>query len=245
MLSVFSKKDKLPAGGYFPFSTDMHSHILPGIDDGAPNVETSLELITGLMAVGVKKSIATPHIISDMYPNNSITIGKALSTLQSALQEKNIPFEVHAAAEYMLDGSFFDLLDMGEKLLTVKDNTILTEFPFATFPNYIEKISFEIITGGYQPILAHPERYGYAHTNYKFFHRWAELGFLLQVNLLSLVGYYGKEVMKAARYIVKNNLCVYLGTDMHHQKHLEALVHKNSQDVYFEYLKDKDWNTLL
>lgn len=245
MFPLFSKKRTPLFGEYFPIKTDMHSHILPGIDDGAPDIDTSLELIRGLMELGVTKSIATPHIISDMYPNTADTIEQALLKLRDALKERDISFEVYAAAEYMLDGSFFDLLNKGNKLLTLKDNIILTEFPFATFPTYIEKVAFEIITNGYQPILAHPERYGYAHGNYKIFHRWAEIGFQLQVNLLSLTGHYGKEVMKAARYIIKNDLCVFVGTDMHHQRHLDALLDKNNRATFHEYLQDREWNTLF
>ncbi|HRF26311.1 MAG TPA: histidinol phosphatase, partial [Ferruginibacter sp.] len=182
----------------------MHSHILPGIDDGSPDLKTSIQLIRGLMALGVKRSIATPHIIGDMYRNNPETIGQALKKLKDELKRQQLQFELSAAAEYMLDSYFFELLQSGQPLLTIKDNILLTEFSYASRPDDPGKLSFAIITAGYTPILAHPERYPYYYGNLKMIHRLAELGFLLQVNLLSLTGYYGKEAAKVAQYMIKN-----------------------------------------
>src|SRR5690606_20836084 len=130
MFSFLKKSNSSNSGDYFPFTTDIHSHILPGIDDGAQTIEDSLQLIKGLMQLGVKRSVATPHIIGDLYPNTPATITAALEKLRAALKEEGIDFEVSAAAEYMLDGYFFELLSKKEKLLTLKDNIILTEFPF-------------------------------------------------------------------------------------------------------------------
>ncbi|RYG45525.1 MAG: histidinol phosphatase [Chitinophagaceae bacterium] len=245
MFNFFKKKSDGGGAGYFPITTDIHSHILPGIDDGSPDVDTSLLLIKRLMALGVRKSIATPHIIGDMYPNNSETISNALSVLRSALKERKIDFTVEAAAEYMLDGYFFELLQKRVPLLTVKDNLILTEFPYSTMPDYVERMSFNILTDGYTPILAHPERYGYAHGNYKVYHRWMELGFKLQVNLLSLTGHYGKEVAKAAEYLVKNELVSFVATDLHHERHLDALSDSRNQMVFSRVLGHKAWNEIF
>lgn len=243
MLRYFSKPKSLVPEGYFPIRTDIHSHILPGIDDGAPDVETSITLIKGLMELGVERSIATPHIISDLYPNTTETISGALQLLKNELQRQQIHFEVEAAAEYMMDSYFLELLHKKVPLLTIQDNIILTEFPFAFMPDHVEDISFTIFTEGYQPILAHPERYGYTHGNYKVYHRWAEIGFQLQINLLSLTGYYGNEPAKAARYLLKNDLVTYVGTDMHHGRHLETLQSAESLRVFHELLGDKTWNT--
>ncbi|HRN78731.1 MAG TPA: histidinol phosphatase [Ferruginibacter sp.] len=245
MLGLFkSKRQTLPAD-YFPIRTDIHSHILPGIDDGSPDVETSITLIKGLMELGVERSIATPHIISDLYPNTPETISHALNRLKKELVLQEIDFEVQAAAEYMMDSYFLELLYKKEPLLTIKDNIILTEFPFAFMPDHVEDISFTIFTEGYQPILAHPERYGYTYGNYKVYHRWAEIGFHLQINLLSLTGYYGNEAAKAARYLLKNDLVTYVGTDMHHGRHLEVLTSQTSRETFHEYLAEKEWNTIF
>jgi tyrosine-protein phosphatase YwqE len=231
MFSLFKKKEKLNFD-YFPISLDMHSHILPGIDDGSPNLETSIELIKGLMSLGVKKSIATPHIIGDLYRNNPETINGALQLLQAELKKQQINFEVSAAAEYMLDSYFFELLNNGQKLLTLKDNIILTEFSYASMPDDPGKHSFAVQMAGYSPILAHPERYPYYYGNYKMYHRLSELGFMLQLNLLSLTGYYGKEAVKAAEYMLKNELVSFVGTDMHHERHLGMLTDPRTKNSW-------------
>ena len=237
MFSLF--KTKSSSSTYFPITTDMHSHILPGIDDGAPDVEASVELVKGLMELGVTHSIATPHVISDMYRNTPESIGKALAELRSALEERGINYKVDAAAEYMMDAAFFEMIKNNEPLLTIKDNIILTEFSFGSIPDNPKQMSFNIITAGYNPILAHPERYAYFHNNYKAYHFLKELGFMLQVNLLSLGGHYGPGVEKAAKYIIKNGLATFVGTDMHHVRHLEGL--KNGRAVFEKWLGDREW----
>lgn len=243
MFSIFKKKEALTfSKGYFPILTDIHSHILPGIDDGSPTIETSLELIEGLMKLGIKKSIATPHIIGDLYRNDDASINTALALLKNALAEKNINFEVRAAAEYMLDDYFLQLLANKIPLLTVKDNIVLTEFSYAERPYNPQQLVFSMITEGYQPILAHPERYGYYHNDYKQYHQLNDLGFLLQVNLLSLTGYYGKPAAKAASYIIKNNLAAFTATDLHHTRHLQALLHPNNHKIFAETFEGKTLN---
>jgi tyrosine-protein phosphatase YwqE len=243
MLSFFKKKHPGPGNsGYFPFKTDMHSHILPGIDDGSPDLETSILLIKGLMELGVTSSIATPHIIGDMYRNDAGTINSALKILQDELKKQQIDFKVSAAAEYMMDSFFYELLNNKVALLTVKDNLVLTEFSYSSMPEEPEKMSFAIITEGYTPILAHPERYPYYYNNYKYFHHLKDLGFLLQVNLLSLTGYYGKEALKVAQYILKSGLVSFVGTDMHHERHLAALSDNRNRSLFSKALSYTSWN---
>jgi protein-tyrosine phosphatase len=243
MFSIFKKKKiyQIPQG-YFPILTDIHSHILPGIDDGSPDIQTSLELIEGLMQLGIKQSIATPHIIGDMYRNNSETIGNALQLLKNALVEKQIDYKVHAAAEYMMDDYFLALLENKIPLLTLKDNIVLTEFSYAEKPYNAKQMAFTLITEGYQPILAHPERYGYYHNDLKAYAELKDLGFLLQVNLLSLTGYYGKPVAKAANYIIKNNLVSFTATDLHHERHMLALSNPSNKAIFAEVFKGKILN---
>jgi protein-tyrosine phosphatase len=245
MFSLFQKKNQPDSDSFFPISTDMHSHILPGIDDGSPDVATSISLIKGLMALGITKSIATPHIISDMYRNTPATIAAAKSELQIALKKEQMDFELHTAAEYMLDSYFFELLNSGNPLLTLRDKLLLTEFSYASMPDEPGKYSFAIIMAGYQPVLAHPERYPYYYDNYKLFHHLSELGFLLQVNLLSLTGYYGKDAAKVAQYLLKNDLVSFVGTDMHHERHLQVLSDSKNLQIFKKNLSYKQWNIAL
>ncbi|MEO6490237.1 MAG: CpsB/CapC family capsule biosynthesis tyrosine phosphatase [Ferruginibacter sp.] len=243
MFSLF--KNKTPRSkedSYFPITTDIHSHILPGIDDGSPNIETSIELVKGLMELGITRSIATPHIISDMFRNDAASIGRALDELNAELKVQNLEFEVTAAAEYMMDAYFFELLQRKVKLLPITGNIILTEFSYATLPHSPEQMSFAIITEGYTPILAHPERYPYYYHDHNMYHHLQDLGFLLQINLLSLSGYYGKEAARAANYMLKNGLVSYVGTDLHHDRHLAGLKEAVRKDVFKKALVDKEWN---
>jgi len=243
MFNLFKKKKQAPGiSSSFPITTDIHSHILPGIDDGAPNIETSLELIKGLYDLGVRKSIATPHIIGDLYRNTPATIGAALEITRKACEEAGIDMELSAAAEYMLDDHFMELLRKKEPLLTLHKNLLLVEIPYTAAPYDLDEMLFNILTEGYQPILAHPERYAYYHKDMKEYARLKEMGFLLQVNLLSLTGYYGKSAAKAAVYILDKGLAGLVGTDMHHVRHLGAL--GGNVGVFNKYLKGGIFNDL-
>jgi protein-tyrosine phosphatase len=242
-MNFFSFKKKAALfPGFTWLSQDIHSHILPGIDDGSPDIDTSLQILRSLSDAGIKKFICTPHVIGDMYRNTPETINDALSKLQKAVSQNGMSVEISAAAEYMLDDHFMELLRKKESLQKLTKNYILTELSYSTAPEKLEEISFEINTNNYQPIMAHPERYPYYHHNYEAYSRLKELGFLLQVNLLSLTGYYGKTVAKAAKYILDNNLADFVGTDLHHFNHLNVLTDTKSIQLFEKYLGDKVYN---
>ena len=241
-MKFFNRKT---ADSFYDFSNltqDIHSHILPGIDDGSPDVETSIELLKALSEAGLKRFICTPHIIGDMYRNTPATINAALHILKAACLENGLDTHLSAAAEYMMDDYFMGLLRKKEPLLRLTKNYILTELSYATAPDNLEKIAFEININNYQPLLAHPERYIYYHKNYDGFFRLKELGFLLQVNLLSLTGYYGAAVAKAANFLFKNNLVDFVGTDLHHFNHLKALTDNRNLEIFHKVLGDKVYN---
>lgn len=244
-MSFFSVKKKAPLyHGYSWLSKDIHSHILPGIDDGSPDIETSLQLLRSLHEAGISKFICTPHVIGDLYRNTPETINNALEKLQKAARQNDLPVELSAAAEYMLDDYFMSLLRSKEPLLKLTKNYILTELSYSTAPEKLEEISFEISVNNYQPLMAHPERYPYFHNNHKAYARLKELGFLLQVNLLSLTGYYGKTVAKAAKYILDNNLADFVGTDLHHFRHLNVLTDAKSIELFEKYLGHRVFNEM-
>lgn len=242
-MSIFHPPKKVPAYPRFSWlSQDIHSHILPGLDDGSPEMETSLQLLRSLSDVGITKFICTPHIIGDMYHNNPQNINDALARLKKAVYQDGMQVEISAGAEYMLDDHFMELLRNKEPLMRLTKNYILTELSYSTAPTRLEEISFDININNYLPLMAHPERYSYYHKNYEAYSRLKELGFLLQVNLLSLTGYYGKNVAKAAKYILENNLASFVGTDLHHFTHLKALTDTRSIDIFEKYLGDKVYN---
>lgn len=243
MFNLFRKNKKdIYTGQPFPVTTDIHSHILAGIDDGSPDIATSLLLVKGLYDLGYRRLVATPHVIGDYYRNNPVIINRELEALRNACKEAGINIELSAAAEYMLDDYFLKILKEKE-VLPVFQNFILTELPYSVLPMNVGELVFEIITAGYKPILAHPERYFYYHHDFTEYSRLKDLGFLLQVNLLSLTGYYGPHVTKAAKYIFENGLADFVGTDLHHARHLETLGSKDTNAILNKHLGDKEYNT--
>ncbi|HWK05448.1 MAG TPA: CpsB/CapC family capsule biosynthesis tyrosine phosphatase [Puia sp.] len=201
----------------------MHSHFIPGIDDGSPDMETSLRLIRGLIDLGYKKIITTPHILSDLYPNTPAIIGAGRQAVLTELKRQDILVDFQAAAEYLMDDRFTQMLEDDQPLLTLKDKMVLVELSFAVPSINLKEILFQMQIKGYQPVLAHPERYLYFGGNKDWYDQLKEAGCLFQVNLLSLKGYYGKASLELAQYLVKKKYVDLLGTDMHHERHLESL----------------------
>lgn len=203
----------------------MHSHLLPGIDDGAKDIETSLQLIRGMKELGYQKLITTPHIIWDMYRNTPGIINAKLEELRTAVKKEGIDIELHAAAEYFLDEHVEELLKIKEPLLTISGNKVLTEFSLA-FPSLNTKdILFDMQMQGYQPVIAHPERYIYLQQNKEFYRELKDIGCMFQLNILALSGYYGRSVKDLAEFLLNNGFYDLVGTDLHGFHHLEALQH--------------------
>ena len=203
--------------------TDVHSHLLPGIDDGSPDVSTSLELIKGLKSLGYSKLITTPHIMWDMYQNTRDGILSILDEMRDVLREAEVDIELDAAAEYFLDDYVMGLLRKKKRLLTFGDNMVLTEFSMASPPIDLKAILFEMRMQDYQPVIAHPERYIYLEHNKEFYDELKDAGYLFQLNLLSLAGAYGRSVKELANYLVEKGYYDLAGTDLHNQRHLKAL----------------------
>jgi len=201
----------------------MHSHLIPGIDDGAKDMEDSIRLIRGLADLGYRKLITTPHILADFYPNTPETIGEGLRAVRAELARQNIDVALHAAAEYLMDDHFIHLLQSGNPLLTLKDKLVLVELSFAVPAINLKEIIFEVQLKGYQPVLAHPERYLYFGADKTWYDRLKDAGCLFQLNLLSIKGYYGKGSQELAQYLIKKKYVDLLGTDLHHEKHLANL----------------------
>lgn len=222
MFSIF-KRSTTPEIDLSAISTDMHSHLLPGIDDGSPDVETSLKLISGLQALGFKKFITTPHILWDLYRNDNISISAAEKNLLHAASQGNLQLPLRSAAEYMMDDHFSELVRKKEPLRRISENSVLVEFSFVSLPFEWKETLFELQIQGYQPILAHPERYNFLAAQPSVFEDIANMGVLLQMNINSLTGYYGKPAYSMAKYLVKKKLVHLLGTDCHHERHLDAI----------------------
>jgi protein-tyrosine phosphatase len=212
--------------------TDMHSHFIPGIDDGAQIMDDSIRLIRGMKELGYQKVITTPHTMSDYYKNTPEIILGGLEKVRQALKKNNINIQLEAASEYYVDYEFGERLKRGE-VLTFSGKYILIEVSFLNPPDNLEATIFNLIVAGYKPILAHPERYPYWHGNMEKYQRIKDMGALLQLNILSLTQYYSKEVNQTAMKLVDLGMIDLLGTDMHHDKHLETL---RTRALYEPYL---------
>ncbi len=236
MFGLFKKKEKQPVQPVFELvHTDMHSHLLPGIDDGSPDVATSLKLINGLVQLGYRKLICTPHIYKELYPNTRETITRAYETLLPAVQQQFPGIELGFAAEYFLDDHFDSLMQKSEPLLTLPGNYVLVEYSFSSPPMDLKDKLYNLQLEGYKPILAHPERYGYYATAKHEYDALYDAGCVFQLNILSLSGYYGKQPAQLAQYLLNKGYVSLLGTDMHHERHLGAMqmpaLHKTIQQV--------------
>ena len=206
-------------------SVDMHSHLLPGIDDGLQEIEQSVEFIRQLQQLGYRKLICTPHILSTLYPNNRETILPKLDMVQKAVAKAGINVQVQAAAEYMIDHEFMQLVQQSKRdeLLIINKTYILVEMSYLAESQAFKQVIFDLQMMGLTPVLAHPERYHYYHNRFEQYQYLKETGCKLQVNLLSLSGGYGPVVRKTAEKLFKNQMVDFLGTDMHHEKHLAML----------------------
>ena len=201
---------------------DIHSHLIPGIDDGAKTPEEALILIKKLQELGFKEIITTPHTYSDYYPNTSAAILNGLENLRSILKENNIDIPLKAASEYFLDDHFESLLNAND-ILTFDGKHVLVEMSFFAAPPKLFQYLFKIQTKGYKPVLAHPERYSFYEGDLKKFEALKEAGCLFQINALSVSGYYGPLVQRDAQKLIKAGMIDLIGTDMHHERHAEML----------------------
>jgi tyrosine-protein phosphatase YwqE len=221
IFNIFRKKEA-PLPDYSGLGTDMHSHLIPGVDDGAKEIEDSIELIRNLHDLGFRKLYTTPHIMSDYFRNNPENIGEGLERVRKAISDEGIEMELHAAAEYYLDDGFTKKLE-NEKLLTISGNYLLFEISYINCPDNVEEIIFRMQVQGYIPVLAHPERYPFWYGDFDKYKKLKDMGALFQVNTNSIGGYYGPDARRAAAYLVHNNMVDLLGTDCHHLRHIEGL----------------------
>ena len=221
MLNWFSKKkieEELDPLDFSVLKTDIHSHFIPGIDDGSPNMETTISLIKEMRGLGFKKIITTPHVMSDFYQNSSDVILKGLADIRSALKVQNINMEIEASAEYYIDYDFEQKIGK-EKFLTFGDNYILVELSFMKAPKNLFDVIFKLQLEGYKVLLAHPERYSFfSMCDYK---ELVNRGVLLQINWLSIIGYYSPHIEQKTKDLIAADMVSFIGSDCHNMNHAE------------------------
>ena len=220
MLSLFSSKihyKELTAN-----AVDIHCHLLPALDDGAADMDISLKMLENYRELGYKKVICTPHIMEDHFQLNAEKVGAALLQLQGTAKAEGFDIRLEAAGEHMTDGQFEHLLK-SKQLLPLYNNMVLIETGFLAAPLNLKELLFEMTNAGYTPVLAHPERYGYMNA-VKQYQRLKDRGCILQLNALSITGYYGKSVQQKAEELLSKGLIDVIGTDAHHERHLQRLL---------------------
>ena len=244
MLFSFLQKKITPDLSFL--GVDMHSHLLPGIDDGLQTPEQTVEFIKALQALGYTKFICTPHILPGVHNNNPETILLALENARKALADNGVNIAIEAAAEYMIDDELEQYLKTDKPLLTFGKNYMLIEMSYvAPSPNMYQVI-FALRMKNIKPIFAHPERYSYYHHNFQQYIDIRERDVFFQVNLLSLAGYYGRNTKRIAQKLIKEGMVEFIGTDMHHHGHLKATQDYVSSNEFYKLTKDVAWlnNTL-
>lgn len=204
---------------------DIHSHVLPGIDDGASNLDDTIFLLEKMKEIGFIQCIPTPHTLPHTWDNTKESINECHKVTISKLPESIKNMIPKVSTEYMIEGSFLERMK-NESLLTLNENKVLIEMSYLNAPMDFKKIVFEIQMNGYTPILAHPERYSFYHQSMRDYEKLKEIGCLFQLNLLSTVGYYGKNVASIADKLLKQNMIDFTGSDIHHRRHIEAFQNK-------------------
>src|SRR5450631_3645311 len=222
MFGIFKKKDNGPSD-LSGLVADMHNHLIPGIDDGATDLESSIVMIRAMYDLGYRKFIATPHVQWEMFKNTHEIIENGARLVRERLAKTEMQVEFRGSAEYFLDEHVDELLEKNIPLLTIYKNMVLVEFSFIRQPMDLKEKIFQLQIKGYQPIIAHPERYLYFGANKKVYDELHDMDCIFQLNLLSLCGYYGKKQEELAQYLIKKKYVSLLGSDLHNIRHINIL----------------------
>jgi tyrosine-protein phosphatase YwqE len=204
------------------WAVDMHSHLIPGIDDGSRSMDETLAMLLKFQELGYQKVITTPHIMNEVYPNTEADILRKGQEMMEEMHKAGVSIEIAVAAEYYFDDSL--LKKTKEKnLLTIGKEYVLTEFSFYSEPTHEKKLFFDMQMAGYKPILAHFERYAYYHGSVDYALELRELGVHIQANVNSFFGHYGSTIKKQAVSLLKAKAIDFIGTDCHRIQHLTLL----------------------
>lgn len=193
---------------------DLHSHLIPAIDDGVNSFEEALVLIQHLHELGIKKIITTPHVKQDYYRNTPEIILRGCDSLRHFVEQAEIDVEIEAAAEYLIDDGFEDKIKNGN-LMTFGDRYILVELSYYDPHPNLSSIVFNLQIDGYKVILAHPERYTYWLNDFKKFEELKNRGVYFQANIISFGGVHSSPQQKIIERLVREDMIEFLGTDMH------------------------------
>ncbi len=198
---------------------DIHSHILPGLDDGAKNLETALAMARMAAQSGITDIIATPHVVDGVYDNSSETILQAVANLNTALKEHSIPIHIRAGAEYRLEPDLPRRLN-ARQLITLdeKGRYLLVELPASMVPDYTSRILYELQLAGITPVMAHPERNQHFIKDTALLNTLKNSGAIMQLTAGSLTGLFGRSIEKNAWRIIDSGYLTVVASDAHSTK---------------------------
>jgi len=236
------KNNRVSLADFSGIGTDLHSHVLPGLDDGSPSLGESVKMLKAMEEMGFRKIITTPHVISDLYPNTRDMILGQLYHLREVIVQEGIQIAVEATGEYHMDFEFLGKVQSGEVIPFGNKNFLLIELPFQKPSFSVEEILYQTQLAGYEVIIAHPERYPWLMGKMKLYEGFKDRGMYFQLNLNSLTGQYGFPAKIAANQLVDAGMVEFTGTDAHFTGHLQEVL-KVLQNKHF--IKLVQSNTLL
>ncbi|MBC2696397.1 MAG: tyrosine protein phosphatase [Desulfosporosinus sp.] len=193
---------------------DLHSHILPCLDDGARNMDETLEMCRIAEADGIHTIIASPHSRNGVYNNDEKTILPVLKKVKEAVKEKGISIEIIPAVDMHIDPEVVTFFKQNSQLL-LGERYVLLEFPSQSIPPYTGEFLFKMKLKGYIPIITHPERNTIIQGDISVLHKWVEDGAIVQLTAMSLTGEFGEKVRKVSLKMVQSGLVHFIATDAH------------------------------
>lgn len=240
-MSLFSflNKSKLSEPNIGYLKTDIHSHLIPAIDDGVQTIEESLNILREMETLGYSKVITTPHTMAGSYDNTPEIINRGLGKVRSAIKSEGINIAIEAATEYFLDETFMERLDKDEPLMTFGENLVLVETSFISPPPQLKEASFQLTIKGYKMVFAHPERYIYLLENKTLLEELIDRDIIFQLNAVALTGCYSKPVKRFAEKLIDMKIPRLVGTDCHNMGHID-LLKEATQTKYWKKLLDLD-----
>ncbi len=232
---LFNRKGHVEAK--LPYSTELHCHVIPDVDDGSSSLKESIEICKRLKALGVNKILATPHCTESTFENTVETIKPQFDSLVEGLSSSGVDLELHFSFEYRMDDNFINIFK-NKQIKPLPGNYVLVENSFIQPSWNLENLLYELKVQGYRPILAHPERYAYYLSDKSVYTKLYEQGTLFQVNFLSFAGFYGKNVQRAALWMLDKGYVDFVGTDCHNLTQLQAIEDFLKSKAY-QKMKDK------
>ncbi|RWZ59088.1 tyrosine protein phosphatase [Halobacillus fulvus] len=194
---------------------DIHSHILPGVDDGAQSIDDSIEMARAAVQEGIHAIVATPHHMNGSYINTKREILQRVDQLNNELQNRDIGLEVLPGQETRINGDMLEAIKMDD-VLTINDTSyVFVELPFESIPRYTSQLLFDLQVAGYRPIIVHPERNQPIMDNPDLLYPFIKQGSYAQVTAASVAGKFGKKSEKVAHQLIEANLVHLIASDAH------------------------------